>query len=253
MTGYDVLRNGSVVGTPTGTTFTDTGLASGTTFTYTVRARDAAGNLGPASNAVTATTLPAGPGDNITIVVAGDIASLTNGEHYETARLIEQIQPNHILTVGDNQYDNGTLTEFRNHYDKSWGKWKSITHPATGNHEWYDNLNGYKAYFGTQAFPNGKPYYSWEAGEFHFVSVDSDPMDNDGSDSTQVNWLKADLARCGAYPRGAQSPASRRWIDRAARAPVATAAAMQGWAGSATSPAAKSPRHEVSMPASTRR
>lgn len=194
VTGYDVLRNGSVVGTPTGTSFTDTGLASGTTFTYTVKARDAAGNLSPASNAVQVTTLPAGPGDNITIVVAGDIASLTNGEHYETARLIEQIKPNHILTVGDNQYDNGTLTEFRNHYDKSWGKWKSITHPATGNHEWYDNLNGYKAYFGAQAYPAGKPYYSWEAGEFHFVSVDSDPMDNNGSDSTQLNWLKTDLA-----------------------------------------------------------
>ncbi|SDO94375.1 discoidin domain-containing protein [Lentzea jiangxiensis] len=194
VTGYEVLRNGSVVGTPTGTTFTDSGLASGTAFTYTVRARDAAGNLSAVSNAVQVTTLPAGPGDTTTIVVAGDIASLTNSEHHETARLIDQIKPNHILTVGDNQYDNGTLTEFRNHYDKSWGKYKSITHPSPGNHEWYDNLNGYKAYFGAQAYPNGKPYYSWEAGEFHFVSVDSDPMDNNGSDSTQLNWLKADLA-----------------------------------------------------------
>ncbi|WP_332874622.1 discoidin domain-containing protein [Lentzea terrae] len=194
VTGYDVLRNGSVVGTPTGTSFTDTGLASGTTFTYTVKARDAAGNLSPASNAVTATTQPAGPGDNITIVVAGDIASLTNGEHYETARLIEQIKPNHILTVGDNQYDNGTLTEFRNHYDKSWGKWKSITKPSPGNHEWYDQLRGYKSYFGAIAYPKGLPYYSWEAGEFHFVSVDSDPIDNNGSDSAQLSWIKSDLA-----------------------------------------------------------
>ncbi|NKE60932.1 alkaline phosphatase [Lentzea sp. PSKA42] len=194
VTGYDVLRNGSVVGTPTGTTFTDTGLASGTAFTYTVRARDAAGNLGPASNAVQVTTLPAGPGDSITVVAAGDIASLTNREHYETAKLIDQIKPNHILTVGDNQYDSGTLTEFRNHYDKSWGRYKNITRPATGNHEWEDNLNGYKSYFGAQAYPAGKPYYSWEAGEFHFVSFDSQLMYDTGSDSTQLNWLKADLA-----------------------------------------------------------
>ena len=194
VTGYDVLRNGSVVGTPTGTTFTDTGLASGTAFTYTVRARDAAGNLGPASNAVQATTKPAAPGDTITVVVAGDIASLTNTEHYETAKLIEQIKPNHILTVGDNQYDSGTLAEFKAHYDKSWGKYKSITHPATGNHEWEDNLNGYKSYFGTQAYPQGKPYYSWDAGEFHFVSFDSNKLYESGSDSTQLTWLKNDLA-----------------------------------------------------------
>ncbi|WP_371927449.1 discoidin domain-containing protein [Lentzea sp. HUAS12] len=194
VTGYEVLRNGSVVGTPAGTTFTDTGLASGTQFTYTVKARDAAGNLGPASNAVQATTKPAAPGENITVVVAGDIASLTNSEHYETAKLIDQIKPNHILTVGDNQYDSGTLAEFKAHYDKSWGKYKSITHPATGNHEWEDNLNGYKSYFGAQAYPQGKPYYSWDAGDFHFVSFDSQKLYDTGSDSTQLNWLKADLA-----------------------------------------------------------
>ncbi|MGZ3141338.1 discoidin domain-containing protein [Lentzea chajnantorensis] len=194
VTGYEVLRNGSVVGTPTGTTFTDTGLASGTAFTYTVKARDAAGNLSAASNAVQATTRPPAPGDTITVVAAGDIASLTNTEHYETAKLIDQIKPNHILTVGDNQYDSGTLTEFRNHYDKSWGRYKSITHPATGNHEWEDNLNGYKSYFGAQAYPAGKPYYSWEAGDFHFVSFDSQKIYDTGADSTQLDWLKADLA-----------------------------------------------------------
>lgn len=194
VTGYEVLRNGSVVGTTSGTTFTDTGLASGTAFTYTVRARDAAGNLGPASNSVQVSTQPPGPGDSITVVAAGDIASLTNRQHYETAKLIDQIKPNHILTVGDNQYDSGKLSEFTAHYDKSWGKYKSITHPATGNHEWEDDLKGYKAYFGAQAYPQGKPYYSWDAGEFHFVSFDSYPLYDNGSDSTQLTWLKADLA-----------------------------------------------------------
>ncbi|MEV6244407.1 discoidin domain-containing protein [Lentzea sp. NPDC051838] len=194
VTGYDVLRDGNVVGTATGTTFTDTALASGTQFSYTVRARDAAGNVGPASNSVSATTQPAAPGENITVVVAGDIASTTNGEHYNTAKLIDQIKPNYVMTVGDNQYDSGTLAEFQKYYDKSWGKFKNITKPATGNHEWEDNLNGYKSYFGSIAFPQGKPYYSWNAGEFHFVSFDSNKLYETGSDSTQLNWLKADLA-----------------------------------------------------------
>jgi uncharacterized repeat protein (TIGR01451 family) len=50
----------------TGTTFGDTGLAAATTYTYQVRATDAANNLGPYSNTTTATTLPAPTG--ITLV-----------------------------------------------------------------------------------------------------------------------------------------------------------------------------------------
>jgi chitodextrinase len=59
VTGYQVLRDGFLVGTPSGTAYTDTGLAPAGTYTYTVRAVDGAGNLGPASNAVTVTTTAA--------------------------------------------------------------------------------------------------------------------------------------------------------------------------------------------------
>ncbi len=41
---YDVYRDGVIVGTATGTTFTEGGLTSGQTYVYTVRAVDAAGN-----------------------------------------------------------------------------------------------------------------------------------------------------------------------------------------------------------------
>ncbi|GIJ62589.1 DUF4832 domain-containing protein [Virgisporangium aurantiacum] len=59
VTGYQVFRNGTLVGSPTVTSYTDTGLAAGS-YTYTVRARDAAGNVSAASAAVTAAT--AAPG-----------------------------------------------------------------------------------------------------------------------------------------------------------------------------------------------
>jgi cellulose 1,4-beta-cellobiosidase len=59
---YLVYRGGTQVGTATGTTFTDTGLSASTAYTYTVKARDAAGNTSAASSAVTATTT-AGGGD----------------------------------------------------------------------------------------------------------------------------------------------------------------------------------------------
>jgi chitinase len=56
VTGYDVYRNGTKVGTPSGTSYTDNGLAASTAYTYTVRARDAAGNVSPASASARVTT-----------------------------------------------------------------------------------------------------------------------------------------------------------------------------------------------------
>ncbi|WP_425563935.1 cellulase family glycosylhydrolase [Nonomuraea longicatena] len=56
VTGYEVLRGGSVVATASGTSHTDTGLASSTPYTYTVRALDAAGNRSAAGGPVTVQT-----------------------------------------------------------------------------------------------------------------------------------------------------------------------------------------------------
>ncbi|RED63281.1 fibronectin type III domain protein [Cohnella lupini] len=62
VTGYDVYRGSSLVGTTAATSFTNTGLAASTSYTFTVRAKDAAGNASAASNAVTATTSASGGG-----------------------------------------------------------------------------------------------------------------------------------------------------------------------------------------------
>jgi len=55
---YDVYRGGALVGAAAGTSYADTGLAPGTTYTYAVAARDAAGNVSGLSATATATTLP---------------------------------------------------------------------------------------------------------------------------------------------------------------------------------------------------
>jgi fibronectin type 3 domain-containing protein len=59
-TGYYVYRNGSLLAAPSGTTYTDTGLTNGTTYSYTVAAANMAGTSA-ASAAVTATPLPDAP------------------------------------------------------------------------------------------------------------------------------------------------------------------------------------------------
>ncbi len=54
--GYEVLRNGAVVGTTSGTSYTATGLSASTTYSFTVRAYDVAGNRSAGSGAVSVTT-----------------------------------------------------------------------------------------------------------------------------------------------------------------------------------------------------
>jgi len=64
--GYDIFRNGTLAGSTTGanaTWFMDTSLTPGTSYTYTVKAKDGAGNVSGASNAVVATTTGSGSGD----------------------------------------------------------------------------------------------------------------------------------------------------------------------------------------------
>ena len=78
----------SQIGTAAGTTFNDTGLAPSTTYSYRVRAKDTAKNIGPYSDVVTftiPTTIPAAPG-NVTATAVSSrgitvswIASVENG------------------------------------------------------------------------------------------------------------------------------------------------------------------------------
>ena len=56
VTGYTVRRNGVQVATPATTSYADTGLSAATTYSYTVAARDAAGNISPNSATASVTT-----------------------------------------------------------------------------------------------------------------------------------------------------------------------------------------------------
>ncbi|MEU6977941.1 MULTISPECIES: discoidin domain-containing protein [unclassified Streptomyces] len=139
------------------------------------------------------------PTGSFTVVAAGDIAaqctaSSSSCAHPKTAAQAQRINPKFYVTMGDNQYDDARLSDYRSYYDKTWGAFKAKTRPVPGNHETYDpagSLAGYKSYFGAIAYPQGKPYYSYDEGNWHFVALDSNSFD----DAAQIQWLKDDLAR----------------------------------------------------------
>ena len=202
VSGYDVLRGGTVVATTPGTQYNDTGLTANTAYTYSVRARDPAGNVSATSAPITVTTSAGGSGSFV-LAAAGDIADRCTASdsdciHPKTANLVQAMNPAAVITMGDNQYDDAHLSDFQNYYAKTWGRFKSITHPIPGNHETYDDtpFQGYHDYFGSIATPQGKNYYSWNLGNWHFVALDSnDFVKEDGlSEPAQLTWLKQDLA-----------------------------------------------------------
>lgn len=60
--GYDVYRGSTLAGSSSATSFTVSGLSASTAYTFSVKARDAAGNVSSASNTVSATTSAGGGG-----------------------------------------------------------------------------------------------------------------------------------------------------------------------------------------------
>ena len=56
VTGYKIFRNGSQAVNTAGTSYQDTGLVTGTTYSYTVAAYDAAGNTSQQSVMASVTT-----------------------------------------------------------------------------------------------------------------------------------------------------------------------------------------------------
>ncbi|MBG6130075.1 chitodextrinase [Aquimarina sp. EL_43] len=56
VTGYDVYQDGASIGSSTSTTYSVSGLTANTTYSFTVRAKDAAGNVSANSTAINATT-----------------------------------------------------------------------------------------------------------------------------------------------------------------------------------------------------
>ena len=128
-------------------------------------------------------------GTTVRVIAAGDIAGCySNYRDEATAKLVSGISGT-VLTLGDNAYPDGSTANYRC-YDASWGSFKSRTRPAPGNHEYHvSGAPAYFSYFGSRAGPSGRGYYSFNLGDWHIISLNSEKLT-----TTQQNWLKSDLA-----------------------------------------------------------
>jgi hypothetical protein len=136
------------------------------------------------------TAQPTPPSEAV-VAAAGDIATTpTSGE--VTAKLLDILDPAAVLTLGDNAYTAGTMSQFMNFYDPTWGRHNAKVKPAPGNHEYNSGGTGYFDYFGPRAGPRGYGYYSYDVGGWHLIALNSNIARDVGS--AQETWLRNDLA-----------------------------------------------------------
>jgi 3',5'-cyclic AMP phosphodiesterase CpdA len=149
----------------------------------------------------------AAPSRGLRVVATGDIACLpghsvtaTKCRHGDVAALAKRLGPKFFLMPGDIQYDRGALAAFQQSFGAAFADLKRTWRPAPGNHEYMTaGAAGYFDFFGAAAGPGRRGWYSWNAGGWHFVSLNSvcDRIDCT-RDSPQVRWLRADLRRSRA-------------------------------------------------------
>jgi hypothetical protein len=172
---------------------------------------------------------PPPPGSTV-IAVGGDVACGTTEAGYnggdgvagapptgvchmkQTSDSVLAMNPLQVFALGDLQYNSGSFADFNVSYQNSWGRFKGITKPVVGNHEYgTSGAGGYSSYFGSAGSPqesgcasNCLNYYSFDVpvgtAKWH-VAVISSECTRIGSGvgcavgSPQYNWLQDDLQK----------------------------------------------------------
>ncbi len=138
--------------------------------------------------------------------VIGDFGQAGQGEA-DVAVLIDSWQVDFVITVGDNNYPNGSANTidanigqyyhaYIANYTGSYGEGSPVNRffPSLGNHDWI--AQGAAPSLDYFTLPGNERYYNFTWGPVEFFAVDSDEHEPDGfrKDSAQAAWLKERLA-----------------------------------------------------------
>lgn len=142
------------------------------------------------------------------LVAVGDIGVCRQQGDEQTAALADSVMianeaggaRTEVLTMGDHAYPAGLDRDFVACFAPSWGSASKHMlhrfHPAIGNHD-YQSQKGeaYYRYFGGQAGEAGKGYYSFDLGNWHLVSLNSETIiaGTQQEKLEQEQWLEKDL------------------------------------------------------------
>jgi hypothetical protein len=170
----------------------DSSLPSSTASAVSTDTASAVAAAATASPTATATAIT-----GTTLWAVGDIGDCSSSGDEGVAAVIAA-GDGPIAAIGDIVYEAGTADDFARCFQPAWGPLKDRIHPALGNHDYGTAAaHDYFAYFGAAAGEVGKGYYSYEAGSWHIIALNSNCDDVPGgcaAGSPQYQWLQADLA-----------------------------------------------------------
>jgi hypothetical protein len=158
------------------------------------------------------------PAQDPVIAAAGDIACAPNNPRFNagagtenschqqgTASLLDRGGYSAVLPLGDlvNGEDD-SLAGFQASYEPTWGRYRAISHPAIGNHEYDDRAGatGYWDYWNGVGVTDGpagvraRGWYAWDLGSWHLIALNSNcEIVACRWGSRQNRWLRAELHR----------------------------------------------------------
>ncbi len=105
VTGYDVYQNGVFKASTSATSYAVTGLTASTTYTFTVKSKDAAGNVSVDSNSVSVTTLA--PVPDTTVPTAATLSA--SGTSTTATNLSWSGATDNVAVTGYDVYQNGVF------------------------------------------------------------------------------------------------------------------------------------------------
>ena len=127
------------------------------------------------------------------LLAAGDIAECDSEGSSQTAAQIQAVVATRVRSsagisvaaLGDNAYEEGSITNYLNCYAPTWGRFLTRTLPVVGNHEYLTpDAGGYVEYFGAAAGDPAKLYYSVNLpNNWLFVALNSNCSQVGGCDT----------------------------------------------------------------------
>ncbi len=148
--------------------------------------------VGPGTGFVARTAEAVGA-NPVVVAAVGDGADGGTGAA-AVVGLIDSWSPQMMLYLGDT-YINGTQAEFATGWgdvtSTMYGRFKAITNPVVGNHEYISNLAGYLWYWDSPP-----KWYATDAGAWKIIALDSNcsQAGGCGAGSPQYAWLESTLA-----------------------------------------------------------
>jgi len=118
--------------------------------------------------------IPAPGSASTTINVLGDTGWCGSPALRPLSLLMERYEGD-ILLAGDLAYPSGTMEEFRNCFEPSFGRFKTRVRAAPGNHDYVASVNAqsYFDYFGDRSGPNRLGYYSFKLAEWTVLMLNT--------------------------------------------------------------------------------